>query len=102
VPHRLGHLGVPVLEECYAHFECQVANAMDTGSSTCFLGDVVSVGMGVAPSAATDGIMTAAYFRANLPAEWRGEFEEQLKRAQRVATERSTPIVPLVWRGLGS
>ena len=46
VPHRTGHLGVPVLDECYAHFECRVANAMDTGSSTCFLGDVEATGFG--------------------------------------------------------
>ena len=40
IPHRLGELGAPVLADCYAHFECEVANAMDAGSSTCFLGDV--------------------------------------------------------------
>jgi len=48
VPHRPGTLGVPVLDDCYAHFECRVANVMDTGSSTCFLGDVVAVGHGAA------------------------------------------------------
>src|SRR5260370_434462 len=42
VPHRPGTTGVPILDECYAHFECRVVNAMDTGSSTCFLGDVVA------------------------------------------------------------
>src|SRR6266550_7865680 len=41
VPHHDGRHGVPVLNECYAHFECRVVNAMDTGSSTCFLGDVL-------------------------------------------------------------
>ncbi|PYP94443.1 MAG: hypothetical protein DMD34_08600 [Gemmatimonadetes bacterium] len=35
VPHRPGTLGVPVLDECYADFECRVANVMDTGSSRC-------------------------------------------------------------------
>src|SRR2546422_5898773 len=71
VPHRTGTLGVPVLDDCYAHFECRVANVMDTGSSTCFLGDVVEVGHGAAdrPSGT---VMTAAHFRANMPAEWRG------------------------------
>src|SRR2546428_9424738 len=71
VPHRPGTLGVPVLDDCYAHFECRVANVMDTGSSTCFLGDVVAVGHGAAdrPSGT---VMTAAHFRANMPAEWRG------------------------------
>src|SRR6266699_3005753 len=71
VPHRPGTLGVPVLDDCYAHFECRVANVMDTGSSTCFLGDDVAVGHGAAdrPSGT---VMTAAHFRANMPAEWRG------------------------------
>src|SRR3989449_10190892 len=71
VPHRTGTLGVPVLDDCYAHLECRVANVMDTGSSTCFLGDVVAVGHGAAdrPSGI---VMTAAHFRANMPAEWRG------------------------------
>src|SRR5437879_1945252 len=72
VPHRPGTLGVPVLDDCYAHFECRVANVMDTWSSTCFLGDVVAVGHGAAdrPSGT---VMTAAHFSANMPAEWRGE-----------------------------
>src|SRR2546427_2549086 len=77
VPHRLGTLGVPVLDECYAHFECRVANVMDTGSSTCFLGDVVEVGHGAA-SRATGAVMTAAHFRANMPPEWRGGGEAPL------------------------
>src|SRR3989454_3148098 len=51
LPHRPGTLGVPVLDDCYAHFECRVANVMDTGSSTCFLGDVVDVGHGAARGA---------------------------------------------------
>src|SRR5574341_1283174 len=48
LPHHMGRLGAPVLDQCYAHFECRVANAMDTGSSTCFLGDVEEVGYGAA------------------------------------------------------
>ena len=96
IPHHVGALGVPVLEDCVAHFECRVVNAMDTGSSTCFLGDVVHVGSREPPGE----VMTAAYFRANLPAEWRREFEEQLIRAQQQATERARPIRPLTWRDL--
>src|SRR6266852_2774080 len=62
VPHRLGRLGAPVLDDCYAHLECRVVNAMDTGSSTCFLGDVVEMGFGRAAAPQGD-VMTAAYFR---------------------------------------
>src|SRR5258708_17633971 len=66
VPHRLSTTGVPILDDCYAHFECRVVNAMDTGSSTCFLGDVGAVGFGAAAVPRGAG-MTAAYFREPPP-----------------------------------
>lgn len=99
VPHRLGTLGVPVLDDCYAHFECRVANVMDTGSSTCFLGDIVEVGFGNG-HAPRGEVMTAAYFRAKMPAEWRNEYEELLKAAQRYAAEKSSEIRAVIWRDL--
>src|SRR5213594_804949 len=99
VPHHQGTLGVPVLDECYAHFECRVANVMDTGSSTCFLGDVVDVGYG-ASGHAVGSVMTAAYFRANMPPEWRGEYEALLRAAQQFAADRSRDIRPVVWKEL--
>src|SRR3979409_649336 len=80
VPHRLGTLGVPVLDDCYASFECRVANVMDTGSSTCFLGDVVAVGYGSA-AGPTGRVMTAAQFRAKMPAAWRADYEALLQAA---------------------
>jgi flavin reductase (DIM6/NTAB) family NADH-FMN oxidoreductase RutF len=101
VPHHPGRLGTPVLDECYAHFECRVANAMDTGSSTCFLGDVVEVGYGAA-KAPPGEVMTAAYFRANLPESWRDDYLRLLAVAQTFALERSAHIQPLVWRDLGT
>ncbi len=100
VPHRLGRLGAPVLDDCYAHFECRVVNAMDTGSSTCFLGDVTEVGHGAA-TAPRGAVMTAAFFRANMPAGWRSDYEEHLAAAQRFAEARSRDIRPVVWKGLG-
>ena len=99
VPHRLGTLGVPVLGDCYAHFECRVANVMDTGSSTCFLGDVVAVGHGAADGP-TGTVMTAPHFRANMRTEWRAEYEALLRTAQAYAAERSRDIRPVVWKGL--
>src|SRR6266852_6863376 len=99
IPHHLGTLGVPVLDDCYAHFEWRVANVMDTGSSTCFLGDVVAVGHGAAEGP-TGTVMTAAHFRANMRAEWRGEYEALLRAAQAYAAERSRDIRPVVWSGL--
>jgi flavin reductase (DIM6/NTAB) family NADH-FMN oxidoreductase RutF len=99
IPHHLGTLGVPVLDDCYAHFECRVANVMDTGSSTCFLGDVVAVGYGSA-AGPTGRVMTAAQFRAKMPAAWRADYEALLQAAQRFAVERSREIKPVIWRGL--
>jgi len=90
-----------VLGDCYAHFECRVANVMDTGSSTCFLGDVVAVGHGAAEGP-TGTVMTAAHFRAIMRAEWRTEYEALLRAAQAFAAERSGDIRPVVWKGLDS
>ncbi len=100
VPHRPGTLGVPVLDECYAHFECRVANVMDTGSSTCFLGDVVAVGHGAATTARS-AVMTAAHFRANMPSEWRADYEALLRAAQQFAADRSRDIRPVTWKDIG-
>ena len=99
LPHHRGVLGVPVLDECFAHFECRIVNVMDTGSSTLFLGDVVAVGPGAAAGADARGeLLTAAYFRANMPAEWRVEYEAKLQEAQQVAAEMSRTIKPVVWK----
>jgi flavin reductase (DIM6/NTAB) family NADH-FMN oxidoreductase RutF len=101
VPHRIGRLGAPVLDDCYAHFECRIVNVMDTGSSTCFLGDVTDVGYGAA-TAPRGEVMTAGYFRAHMPAAWRTDYEDHLKAAQQFAAERSRDIKAVVWRGLPS
>src|SRR5438309_2985474 len=101
IPHRLGTLGAPVLDDCYAHLECRIANVMDTGSSTCFLGDVVAVGYG-ASGGPRGTVMTAAYFRTNMPVEWRQEYETLLAAAQQFAAERSRHIKPIVWKALAS
>jgi len=99
LPYHRGVLGVPVLDECFAHFECSVVNVMDTGSSTLFLGDVVAVGCGAAAGLEPRGeLLTATYFRSNMPAEWRIEYEAKLKEAQQVAAEMSKTIKSVVWK----
>src|SRR2546425_1366811 len=99
LPHQRGVLGVPVLDDCFAHFECSVANVMDTGSSTLFLGDVVAVGSGSAAGLEPRGeLLTATFFRSNMPAQWRQEYEAKLKEAQQVAAEMSRTIKPVVWK----
>ena len=94
IPHHKGRTGVPVLDECFAHFECSVANVMDTGSSTLFLGDVIAVG----DLKARGELLTATYFRANMPAEWRAEYEAKLKEAQQAGAEMSRHIKQIVWK----
>ena len=99
VPHHKGKLGVPILDECYAHFECQVVNVMDTGSSTLFLGDVLAFGRGKAPGLEPSGeLMTAGYFRTHMPASWHEEYASKLAEAQQFAAERSRDIKPVVWK----
>lgn len=100
IPHHTGTLGVPVLDDCFAHFECRVVNVMDTGSSTLFLGDVIAVGCGKAARLEPHGeLLTATYFRSNMPAQWRTEYEAKLKDAQRMGEEMSRNIKPIVWKG---
>ncbi len=99
IPHHPGRLGVPVLDECFAHFECSVVNVMDTGSSTLFLGDVMAVGCGAAAGLEPRGeLLTASYFRGKMPAEWRQEYEAKLKDAQQIGAELSRLIKPVVWK----
>ena len=96
VPHRLGQvLGCPILDDCWAWFECRVANVMDTGSSTCFLGDVVDMGRGPGKE-----IMSPGYMRANLPEAWREPYLTKLAAAQAWARERSPDVRAVIWKGL--
>jgi flavin reductase (DIM6/NTAB) family NADH-FMN oxidoreductase RutF len=99
IPHHKGETGVPVLDDCFAHFECSVANVMDTGSSTLFLGDVVAAGCGSAAGLEPRGeLLTATYFRSNMPAAWRTEYEAKLGEAQQRTAQMSRNIQPAVWK----
>lgn len=71
-----GRTGCPMLKDCIAGFECRVVNAMDTGASTFFLGDVVNVIEGTAGP-----IMTSDYFREQLAPEWQARYEANLRAA---------------------
>lgn len=95
IPHRLGQLGLPVLEDCYAAFECDVINVMDTGASTCFLGEAKAVhrGPGQRP-------MTPAYMREHMPESWTDAYVRNLGWAQSWARGKSRDVRAVVWRGL--
>lgn len=77
VPSATGVAGNPLLEDCFAALDCRVANTMDGGAATFFLGDVLEVRRGVG-----ERIMTAAHFRANAPTAMRAEYEANLRKAQ--------------------
>jgi flavin reductase (DIM6/NTAB) family NADH-FMN oxidoreductase RutF len=95
--HRIGDGGSPLIEDTYARFDCRVINAMDTGPSTCFLGEVLSVERGVG-----DSLMTSEYFRDHMPADWRAIYEANLAAAQEWAAGLVNEIRPLVWRDLAN
>lgn len=82
-----GVTGCPLLEDCIAAFECKVVNAMDTGASTFFLGDVVNVVEGTPGT-----IMDSDYFRDNMDLERRRQYENNLRAAQ-VQLEEMTRTV---------
>jgi flavin reductase (DIM6/NTAB) family NADH-FMN oxidoreductase RutF len=84
VPHHLGDLGLPVLDDHVAAFECDVINAMDTGSSTCFLGEARAVhkGAGTRP-------MSPFYLREHIPTELQAEYLSNLAAAQDWARAQS-------------
>ncbi|HEX5004643.1 MAG TPA: flavin reductase family protein, partial [Gemmatimonadales bacterium] len=77
IAHELGEGGVPVLGDCHAAFECRVLNTMDAGPATLFLAEVTSTRAGK-----TATLLTADYFRANMPAAWREEFLANYREAQ--------------------
>ena len=97
VPHRIGDaLGCPILEDCWAWFECRVINVMDTGSSTCFLGEAEDLGRGPGKE-----LMTPGFLRANLPEAWRETYLAKLAAGQAWARERSRELRAVTWPGLG-
>lgn len=91
IPHSPGVTGVPVLADCYAAFECRVINTMDTGHATVFLGDVVETHRGNGGE-----LLTAPYFRANLPEAWREAFLANYALAQAII-ERDREIKDVRW-----
>ena len=95
LPTRVGETGCPLLRDCLAALECRVANTMDAGAATFFLGDVLTAAAGA------DGpVMTADYFRANLPPDLRAAYEANLAKAQRELAAIMSSVDPgRIWTG---
>jgi flavin reductase (DIM6/NTAB) family NADH-FMN oxidoreductase RutF len=82
-----GKTGCPVLADCVGSFECSVVNAMDTGASTFFLGDVINVVAG------REGpLMTSEFFRTHMPPDKRIRYENNLEAAQTQLAELARSI----------
>ncbi|HSE27599.1 MAG TPA: flavin reductase family protein [Gemmatimonadales bacterium] len=77
VPYRLTEHGVPLLDDHWCAFECRVVNSMDAGAATFFLADVTGTYRGPGTE-----LLTAEWFRAHLPEEWRAEFLRNYADAQ--------------------
>jgi flavin reductase (DIM6/NTAB) family NADH-FMN oxidoreductase RutF len=87
IPHTTRKTGVPILDDCYAWFECEVANVMDTGASTFFLGEAIATGKG--PGAE---VLLPPALRANLPEKLMAEYASKLHEAQATARRMSGEI----------
>lgn len=94
VPYSTGKTGVPILEDCYAWFECEVANVMDTGASTFFLGEAIATGKG--PGAE---VLQPAALRAGLPEALLKEYADKLHEAQDFARKMSGHVQTTYIRG---
>lgn len=87
--------GLPVLTRCHTWLECRVANVMDAGPSTFFMGLVARIGRGTG-----EEVMDSAWFRANMPDEWRPVYEDKLGEAQLAAEAGLEEIDDRPWREL--
>ncbi|MBA2491192.1 MAG: flavin reductase [Gammaproteobacteria bacterium] len=92
---RTGETGCPLLVDVLAGLERRVINAMDTGASTFFLGDIVSVMRG------RDGpLMTSDHFRANMRADKQVIYERLLQAAQGELESMARNVEPArAWPG---
>jgi flavin reductase (DIM6/NTAB) family NADH-FMN oxidoreductase RutF len=93
IPRQVGTLGLPVLDGTHAAFELEVVNTMDVGYATHFLGDVKGV-----HQLTRGDIMTAPWFRANLPEAWQPAWRENYRKSQAYIDTHSA-IEPRHWTG---
>lgn len=87
--------GLPILTRSYAWMECRVANVMDAGASTFFMGDVVRIDRGTGRE-----IMDSEFFRENMPEDWREAYRENLEAVQEWAAANEPALDDRPWRGL--
>lgn len=86
---------LPVVEGCVAWMRCRVANVMDAGASTFFMGDVLEAGRG-----SGEEVMDSDWFRANAPDAWEEPYRENLRRTQEEARRWEGELDDRPWRRL--
>jgi flavin reductase (DIM6/NTAB) family NADH-FMN oxidoreductase RutF len=93
IPHAVGKLGLPILEDRVCAFEMRVLNSMDAGYATHFLGHVEAIHPGRDAE-----ILTPAWFRENMPPAWQAEWQANYRKAQEVI-EQHQAIEERHWTG---
>ncbi len=96
VEHGLiGPWRLPVIEGCVAWMRCEVANVMDAGASTFFMGDIREVRRGTG-----EEVMDSEYFRDNVPDEWEEPYRRNLRKTQEEARRMEGEMDDRPWRRL--
>lgn len=96
VEHRLTDTWqLPVIEGCVAWMRCEVANVMDTGASTFFMGDILEMHRG-----SGDEVMDSEYFRENVPDAWEEPYRRNLRQTQEEARRMEGEMDDRPWRRL--
>lgn len=86
---------IPVLPGCVAWMRCEVANVMDAGASTFFMGDVREAGRGEG-----ERVMDSEHFRSHVPEEWREPYRRNLRETQEEARRMEAELDDRPWRRL--
>jgi len=87
--------GLPILTRSYAWMECRVANVMDAGASTFFMGDVARIDRGTGRE-----VMDSEFFRENMPEDWREPYRKNLEAVQEWAAANEPALDDRPWREL--
>jgi ferric-chelate reductase [NAD(P)H] len=90
--HRIGSTGAPIVDDCFAVYECRIVNAMDTGASTFFLGAVESTG---GPMSGEP--MSARHVREGMPSQHHESYDAELLAGQEFSTRMLDTMQPLGW-----
>lgn len=86
---------LPILEGSLAWMRCEVANVMDAGASTFFMGDVLEMGRGGGREA-----MDSEYFRRNAPEPWEEPYRRNLQATQEEARRLEGEVDDRPWQRL--